>query len=109
MSVVDLKEYGKRAASDPAVRAKAKEIGLQNIQAQADYAKTLGLNFTPADMKELAKEVAPTGELSEEQLSSVAGGIVSATAMAAAAVVGTAVAVGTAATAVTSSTSGSGW
>lgn len=109
MSVADLKEYGRRAASDPSVRQKAKEIGLQNLKGQAEYAKTLGLNFTPDDMQELAKEVAPKGELSEEQLGAVAGGIVSATAMAAAAVVGTGIAVGTSVTAVTSSTSGGGW
>lgn len=109
MSVADLKEYGRRAATDPAVRQKAKQIGLQNLTGQAEYAKTLGLNFTPDDMKELAKEVAPKGELSEAQLANVSGGIVSATAMAAAAVVGTAIAVGTAVTSVTSSTSGGGW
>ncbi len=106
MSVSDLKEYGRRAATDPAIRTRAKEIGLQNVKGQAEYAKTLGLNFTPEDMKELAKEIQPKGELSESQLSSVAGGVVTSVA---AAVVTAGVAVGTAATAVTASTSAGGW
>ena len=109
MSVADLKEYGKRAAVDPAVRAKAKEIGLQNIKGQAEYAKTLGLNFSAEDMQALAKEVQPKGELTDEQLGAVAGGIASATAVAAAGVVGAVVGTATAVTAVTSSTSGGGW
>jgi len=109
MSVADLKEYGRRAATDPAVRKRAKEIGLQNVKGQSEYAKSLGLNFTPDDMKALAQEVAPKGELSEQQLSGVAGGLVSATAIAAASVVGAVVGTATAVTAVTSSTSGSGW
>lgn len=109
MSVADLKEYGKRAATDPVVRQKAKEIGLQNLAGQAEYAKTLGLNFDAADMQALLKEVQPKGELSEEQLANVAGGIASATAMAVASVVGTGIAVGTTVTSVTSSTGGRGW
>jgi lactobin A/cerein 7B family class IIb bacteriocin len=106
MSVVDLKAYGKRAASDPVVRAKAKSIGLQNVKGQAEYAKTLGLHFDEADMQALAREVKPKGELSEKDLSSVSGGVVTTTA---AAVAGAAVAVGTAAAAVTSTTSAGGW
>jgi len=103
MSVKDLKEYGKRAASDPAVRAKAKSIGLQNVKAQAEYAKTLGYHFDQSDMADLAKEVVPKGELSEKELAKIAGGVVSTTA---------ALAV-TAATAVTSvaivTTASGGW
>ena len=109
MSVADLKAYGKRAASDPAVRSKAKAIGLQNIQGQAEYAKTLGLNFTADDMKALAKEVQPKGELTEAQLNAVSGGVVSATAAAVVGVVAAGVGVATAATAVTSTTSSGGW
>jgi lactobin A/cerein 7B family class IIb bacteriocin len=109
MSVADLKTYGKRAASDPVVRAKAKSIGLQNIKGQSEYAKTLGLTFDAEDMKALAKEVQPKGELSEKDLSSVSGGVVTTTAVAVASVVGAGVGVATAATAVTSTTSGGGW
>jgi predicted ribosomally synthesized peptide with nif11-like leader len=106
MSVADLKAYGERAAADPVVRKKAKEIGLQNVKGQADYAKTLGFHFTPEDMLALAKEVRPSGELSEGELAAVSGGVVTTTAMA---VVGAGVAVGTAVTAVTASTSAGGW
>ena len=106
MSVADLKAYGKRAATDPVVRAKAKEIGLQNVAGQAAYAKTLGLNFTAEDLQALAKEVKPKGELSEDQLSKVAGGVVTTTAAAVATAVG---GVATAVHGVTTTTSGHGW
>ena len=79
MSVADLKAYGKRAATDPVVRARAKEIGLQNIAGQAAYAKTLGFTFSAEDMAQLAKESTPKGELSDDQLKNVAGGVVTTT------------------------------
>jgi len=106
MSVQDLKKYGKKAAEDPKVRAEAKKIGLQNVKGQAAYAKTLGFNFDERDMEALTKEMSPTGELSEADLSSVAGGI--ATGVAAAAV-GAAAGVVAAAAAVTSTTTSGGW
>lgn len=110
MSIEDLKEYGRRAAEDPELRAKAKEIGLENIEGQIAQAKTLGLEFTAADMEALGNEVA--GELSEDQLELVAGGAVTTTVAAVAAgaaVVGAAAAVVGAAAAVTSTTQGKGW
>jgi hypothetical protein len=106
MSVEDLKKYGKMAAEDPKVRAKAKEIGLMNVKGQAEYAKTLGLNFNEADMRALANEASPKGELTEKDLSAVAGGLVSATAMG---VAGLAVAVVGVGAAVTSTTTAGGW
>lgn len=113
MSVQDLKAFGKLCAEDATVRARAKAIGLQNIKEQAAYAKTLGLTFDESDMQALASELQPKGELSEGELSSVAGGLVTSVAAAVAgAVVGVgaaAVGVGTAATAVTSTTSSGGW
>jgi len=109
MSVQDLKKYGKMAAEDPKVRAKAKEIGLTNVKGQAAYAKTLGMNFDEADMQALAKEVAPKGELSDKELSGVAGGVVLTTVGVAAGVVSAAAGVVGASAAVTSSTTGSGW
>lgn len=109
MSLQDLKKYGKMAAEDPKVRAEAKRIGLQNVKGQAAYAKTLGLNFDEADMQALAKEVQPKGELSEKELSSVAGGVVTTTAAAVAAGVSAAAGVVSAGAAVTSTTGGSGW
>lgn len=75
MSVKDLKDYGRRAAQDPAVRARAKAIGLIDIRGQAAYAKTLGYTFDETDMVALAKEIAPRGELSERELAQVAGGV----------------------------------
>ena len=106
MSVQDLKAYGKLCVENPTHMKRAKEIGLQNVKGQAEYAKTLGLNFDKSDMEALAKEVQPKTELSESELSKVAGGVVTTVA---AAVAGAVVAVGTTVTAVTSSTSGSGW
>jgi predicted ribosomally synthesized peptide with nif11-like leader len=106
MSVQDLKKFGKMAAEDPKVRAEAKKIGLQNVKGQAAYAKTLGLNFDENDFAALAKEVSPTGELSEAELSQVAGGIATGVA---AAVVGAAAGVVSAGAAVTSTTSSGGW
>jgi lactobin A/cerein 7B family class IIb bacteriocin len=106
MSVQDLKKYGQMAAKDPKVRAEAKKIGLQNVKGQSAYAKTLGLSFDEKDFASLAKEVAPSGELSEAELSQVAGGIATAVA---AAVVGAAAGVVGAAAAVTSTTTSGGW
>jgi lactobin A/cerein 7B family class IIb bacteriocin len=109
MSVADLKKYGKMAAEDPKVRAEAKKIGLQNMAGQSAYAKTLGLTFDASDMAALAKEVQPSGELSEKELASVAGGVVTTTVAAVAGVVSAAAGVVGAGAAVTSSTTGSGW
>lgn len=109
MSVEDLKKYGKMAAEDANVRAEAKKIGLQNMKGQAAYAKTLGLNFDENDIAALAKEAAPKGELSEKELSSVAGGVVTTTAAAVAGAVSAAAGVVSASAAVTSTTGGRGW
>ena len=57
-------------------------------------------------MDQLSDSIGESSELSENDLDSVAGGTVSATA---ASVVGAAVGVGAAVTGVTSTTSGSGW
>ena len=105
MSVADLKTYGQMCAENDALRAKAKEIGLENIDGQIKHAESLGLHFSQGDMEALAKEVQSEGELSEEDLAQVSGGIVAAVAAA----VGAAVAVAGAATAVTSTTSAGGW
>jgi lactobin A/cerein 7B family class IIb bacteriocin len=110
MSVQDLKKYGTMAVQDPKVRAKAKEIGLQNLKGQSAYAKTLGLNFDEADMQALAREVKPGGELSEKDLSSVSGGVVTTTAaVVGSAVAGAAAGVVGAGAAVSATTSGGGW
>ena len=69
-------------------------------------AKELGFAFTAKDMHDhFSKQLGDSNDLNEDDLSSVAGGTVSATSLAAAsavsAVVGTSV--------VTSTTQGSGW
>ena len=110
MSVEDLKSYGKLCVEDEAVKAKAKEIGLDNIDGQIEHAKSLGLTFSADDLQALAKESASLGELSDEDLESVAGGFVTTTgALVASAVVAAGAAVVGTATAVTSTTSGDGW
>jgi len=89
MSVADFKKYGQMIAENEKVRAKAKEIGINNVAAQVAYAKTLGLEFTPEDVKVLAKESGMSGkELSEEQLEQVAGGVFTTTAALVGAVAG---------------------
>jgi predicted ribosomally synthesized peptide with nif11-like leader len=81
MSVENLKKYGKLCADDEKVRAKAKEIGLQDLDGQITYGKTLGLEFSKEDFADLAKEagVEKKDELSEEDLKKVAGGIFTVT------------------------------
>lgn len=107
MSVENLKEYGRRARENDEVRAKAKELGMGNLEGQMEHARSLGLDFTQADLDALASEVGSSEDaLSEEQLESVAGGLVSATAMGVAAL---AVAVVGAGAAVTSTTQAGGW
>ncbi len=82
MSVEDFKKYGQMIAEDEKVRAKAKEIGINNVPAQMAYAKTLGLEFTADDVKVLVKESGLMDkELSEEQLEQVAGGAITSTAV----------------------------
>lgn len=101
MSIEALKDYSKRVMEDPEVKVEAKKLGLGDLAGQIDYAKGLGYSFSMEDIQELAKEVAPAeGELSEEELESVAGGFV---------FVGVAAAVVSAGTGVTSTTTGSGW
>ena len=98
MSVENLKEYALRCATDPELGAKAKEIGVANIEEQTRLAGTLGLDWTVEDLQAFRKEVADlhgdVDELSEEELAQVAGGIVTGTSAVAAAVVGVAVAAG---------------
>jgi predicted ribosomally synthesized peptide with nif11-like leader len=76
MSVENLKKYGQLCAEDEKVRAKAKEIGLQDIDGQIAYGKSLALEFSREDFLALAKEAGIEGknELTEEDLKKVAGG-----------------------------------
>jgi predicted ribosomally synthesized peptide with nif11-like leader len=83
MSVQNLKKYGKMCAEDEKVRAKAKEIGMQDMDGQIAYGKSLGLEFSKEDFEALAKEAGleKKDELSEEDLKKVAGGFITTTAV----------------------------
>ena len=50
MSAETIKQFGQRIAEDEEVRAKAKEIGMTDLDGQTAYAKTLGLEFSIEDM-----------------------------------------------------------
>ncbi len=94
MSVENLKEYARRCTAEPELRAKAKEIGLSDMDEHMRHAESLGLDWTLDDMIAFRKEVIEAeGELedlSQEDLEQVAAGVITATAIAA----GAAVAVG---------------
>ena len=76
MSVEKLKKYGQLCAENEEVRKKAKEIGVQDLDGQIAYGKSLGLEFSKEDFEALAKEAGLDGksELNEEDLKKVAGG-----------------------------------
>jgi predicted ribosomally synthesized peptide with nif11-like leader len=77
VSIENLKKYGELCAKDERVRARAKEIGIQDADGQIAYGKSLGLEFSREDFEALAKEIGLDGksELSEEELKKVAGGV----------------------------------
>jgi predicted ribosomally synthesized peptide with nif11-like leader len=106
MSIENLVEYARKCVVDPELRAQAKEIGFFEIDEQIVHSKSLGLEWSKADMEEYKKNISADGELSEEDLEQVAGGLVTTTA---AAVVSAGAAVATAGAAVTTTTQGSGW
>ena len=81
MSLDDFKKYGQMIADDEGVRAKAKDIGIGDIDGQIVYAKTLGLEFNVQDMEAMANEAGISkDELSEEDLEMIAGGVTTTTA-----------------------------
>ena len=107
MSSSDVKAFLEKVNSDPALVAKAKAIGTSDYEKILVFAKELGFSFSEQElMDQLSDSIGESSELSENDLDSVAGGTVSATA---ASVVGAAVGVGAAVTGVTSTTTGSGW
>lgn len=109
MSIENLKEYARRCAADPALRSKAKAIGLSDLDGQIANSKSLGLDWTKDEFAAFTKEMQADGELSEKDLENVAGGIVSATAAVVAGVVGAAAGVVGAGAAVAATTTGGGW
>ena len=88
MSVEDLKNYAKACAQDESLRQKAKEIGVENVQKQMEHAKQLGYNWDENDLQQFAKEMQSEGELSEDDLENVAGGVVTTSAAVVGAVAG---------------------
>ena len=88
MSVEDLKNYAKACSEDDSLRQKAKEIGIENVQKQMEHAKQLGYNWDENDLQQFAKEMQSEGELSEDDLENVAGGVVTTSAAVVSAVAG---------------------
>jgi|GEM_PF-1300113 len=84
MSVEDLKKFGQLCEKDESVRARAKQIGINDPDGLMAYAaKELDLEFTRDDMMELAREAGVSkDELSEEDLEKIAGGVATVTAVA---------------------------
>ena len=82
MSINNLKKFGKLCAEDETIRARVKEIGINNPEELIAYAgEELNLYFTHDDMTALAKEEGSSQkELSEEDLEKIAGGSWSVTA-----------------------------
>ena len=82
MSLDNLKEFGRLCKEDDAVKAKVKEIGVNNTDELIAYAgKELNLDFSLDDMKTLAKETGSSNEeLNEEDLEKIAGGVWTVTA-----------------------------
>jgi hypothetical protein len=71
------KKYGKMCEENEEIRARAKEIGINDIDRRIVYAKSLDLEFSKEDCEALAKEAGldKKNELSEVDLKKVAGGI----------------------------------
>jgi predicted ribosomally synthesized peptide with nif11-like leader len=90
VSVENLKKYGKMCEENEETRARAKEIGINDIDGQIAYAKTLGLEFSREDIKVLGKEAGleKQDELNEEELKKVAGGLFTVTLTVGAAIAG---------------------
>ena len=83
MSVENLKEYARRCAEEPELRAKAKALGVSDVEGHMREAGSLGLHWTMDDMVALRKELVDAegeGDLSEEELEQIAGGAVTVTA-----------------------------
>jgi len=101
MSVEDLREYARRCAVEPELRARAKAIGFADPDGHIAHGQSLGLAFDMEDAIAFRNEMAETdgeiSELSEDDLELVAGGAATATA---ALVVGGALAVGVSAAAI---------
>ena len=107
MSVEALKEFGKKVVEDEGLKAKAKEVGMENVEGMAKLAQDNGFDVTAEDFQAAANQAQSSGELSEDDLEKVAGGFV--TASLAVAAVGAAAGAASAGAAVAGTTAGGGW
>ena len=112
MSVENLKEYARRCASEPELRARAKDIGVSDAEEHMRHAGSLGLDWTMDDMLAFRKEMVDAEgeleELSEEELEQIAGGMLTISAVAIGVAVGAAVAGGVVAGSATAAAVGGG-
>ncbi len=112
MSVENLKEYVRRCADEPELRAKAKEIGISDMDEHMRHAESLGLDWTKGDLVDFRKEVIDAEgdleDLSQEDLEQVAAGVITATAVVAVAAIAGVGAAGVAA-GVAAGAGGDGW
>ncbi len=83
MSVENLKEYALRCATDPELRARARAIGVEDMEQHMRHAASLGMDWTLNDMAAFRKEVVDAEndlqDLTEEELEQIAGGAFSVT------------------------------
>ena len=78
MSVENLKEYARRCATEPELRAVARELGASDLEGHVRHAASLGLDWTMDDMVAFRKEMLDaedgSGSLTEEELEQTVGG-----------------------------------
>ena len=80
MSVENLKEYVRRCATEPELRARAKELGSLDLEGHMREAGSMGLDWTMDDVGAFRKEMSmpdadgKVTDLNEEDLEEVAGG-----------------------------------
>jgi predicted ribosomally synthesized peptide with nif11-like leader len=106
MSLDALKDFGKKVMEDADLKAKAKKVGMENVDGIIALAKENGFDISKEDFIAAAKEAQSSDELNEDDLEKIAGGVATSTAAAA---VGVAAAVVGAAAGVTSTIQGGGW
>ena len=124
MSVENLKEYARRCAVEPELRATARDLGGTDMKGHVRHAASLGLDWTMDDMIAFRKEVLDAdGDfdgLTEEELERVAGGAVTTTSAIVAGILASVLAAGAAGAAIsgaavggtvaaTSTTGSGGW
>ncbi len=99
MSVESLKAFSAKVVEDKELNAKAKEVGLNNVEGMIELAKENGYDISMDDFMEIAKDLESEDELSDDELEQVSGGTTLALGFAAV----------SAASAVTACTAQGGW